>query len=341
MVGVSDVALSRASSQGHVLCALCPHGCALDPGKKGLCGVRAGNADGVASLVYGRPAALNIDPIEKKPLFHFYPSCAVFSYGLQGCNLRCRGCQNASLSRGPLRQDLAQLSPGEIVDAARKAGCGMVAATYSEPIVWAEYAHDVAAEARLAGLKNVMVTGGYVNAAVREWLFEPFDAANVDLKGFGDDMYRSWTGGSLAPVLETILYLRKKPNFWLELTTLVVPGINDDPDMLRAEFSWIFSNLGACVPLHLSAFHPAAQAMSIPRTPAETLLRARDLAHEAGLKFVYLGNVPAENDTWCPDCGAVLLLRRGYQTQQPGLSGDQCRFCSRRLEGVFLAQENS
>jgi len=340
MVGVSDVALSRSSSQGHVLCMLCPRECVLTPGQRGLCGVREEDSGVVASLVYGRPEALHVDPIEKKPLFHFYPSREVFSYGLQGCNLRCRGCQNASLSRGPLRHGLARLSPGEIVEAARKAHCDMVAATYSEPTVWAEYAHDVAVEARLAGLKNVIVTSGYICAAAREWLFEPFDAANVDLKGFSDEMYRSWTGGSLAPVLETILYLREKPNFWLELTTLIVPGINDDPEMLRAEFSWIFSKLGASVPLHLSAFHPAAQAMSIPGTPTETLLRARDLAHEAGLKFVYLGNVPIENDTHCPECGAVLLHRRGYHTECSGLSGEKCRICSHRLEGVFSAQEN-
>ena len=319
-----------------IICELCPRACSLKPGQVGVCGARIADAQRVIPLNHGCLSAVHVDPIEKKPLYHFYPGCRALSLGGFGCNLMCRGCQNASISRA--RADCSDgfcMLPQDIVAHAQKYACPVIAYTYNEPIVWHEFACETAQAARETGIKNIMVTAGYVTANAREKIFAHMDAANVDLKGFTETFYRSWAKAELALVLETIEYLHHLPGFWLELTTLLIPGQNDAQADLEAEFSWIAERLGTDIPIHLSAFHPAWQAKEIPATPIETLEKALKLAKEAGLHHVYLGNVPLSSDTVCPKCGQLLISRWGYHTEIRGLKNGKCSACDSQLAGVF------
>lgn len=319
-----------------VICGLCPRTCSLKPGQIGFCGARIAESGKVVPLNHGILSAIHVDPIEKKPLYHFYPGSRALSLGGFGCNLMCRGCQNASISRANANcADGFRMSPHEIVTSAKKHECPIVAYTYNEPIVWGEFACETASAAHDAGLKNIMVTAGYVTEAYREKIFSCMDAANVDLKGFSESFYRNWTKAELGPVLETIEYLHQLPDFWLELTTLLIPGQNDAQGELEAEFTWIADHLGCDVPLHLSAFHPAWKAKEIPSTPFETLERALLLAKKAGLNHVYLGNVTASVNTVCSNCGHLLISRWGYRTELRGISHGCCAFCGNRVAGVF------
>jgi len=324
---------------GRVRCRVCLHECVLAEGATGRCGVRGNEGGTVVSTVYGGCSGLSVDPIEKKPLYHFLPGSTVLSFGTAGCNLACRFCQNPSLSRarGP-DPSVVAVGPEEIAALAERQGCPSVAFTYNEPVVFLEYAMDTARACRVRGLKTVAVTAGYVQGAARADLFAAMDAANVDLKAFTETFYRELCGARLAPVLDTLRYLRHQTAVWLELTTLLIPGRNDSDDELHALTRWVADELGPEVPLHFSAFHPVPGFDEIPPTSLETLRRARGIAQENGLRFVYLGNVrdPDGGVTRCAGCGAELLARAGYRTalRQLDESG-MCRHCGTRLPGVF------
>ncbi len=317
-------------------CPICPNHCLLSEGQLGACSARTIKNGQFVHADHGLLSAIHIDPIEKKPLYHFLPSTNALSIGSFGCNLKCRGCQNDSLSRVNIRQaDGFKLSPERIVQEAIQHQCPSIAYTYNEPIVWTEFVQETAQKARESSIKNVVVTAGYVTGKARETLFQNVDAANVDLKGFSDDFYKSWASGSLSPILETLEYLHHLPNFWLEITTLLIPEINTNPADLEAEFSWISEHLGPDVPLHLSAFHPACEAKDIPRTPQAMLLMALNLAKAAGLHFVYLGNVPLAVPTTCPDCGCHIIERMAYNASIEGLIHGKCRNCGRQIPGIW------
>ena len=294
------------------------------------------------SLAWGRAAAVAMDPVEKKPLYHFLPGGRVLSVGTLGCNLSCRFCQNDGLSRASagevdaLAEEQA-LAPGEVAAAARGRGVPMVAFTYNEPAVWVEWAAETAAACREAGVRTVAVTNGYVSGKAREAFFGGMDAANVDWKAFTDGFYREQCGARLGPVLETLEWIRRETGCWLEVTTLVIPGLNDSDGELEALSGWVAEKLGAETPLHFSAFYGACEMVGAAPTPVATLLRARRIAEGAGLKHVYLGNVRVKGggDTRCAGCGAVLVEREGFGARVrwgEGAAG-VCPECGRRCKG--------
>jgi pyruvate formate lyase activating enzyme len=331
---------------GRLQCDVCPRACKLRPGQRGVCFVRAretvDGVDGVALTTYGRSSGFCVDPIEKKPLAHFLPGSATFSFGTAGCNLACRFCQNWDISKSKEIDTLADAaSPDEIADAAVELGCRSVAFTYNDPTIFLEYAVDVADACHERGILTVAVTAGYMCPQPRAELFSHLDAANIDLKGFTEEFYRHVAGGSLAPVLETLEYLVHETEVWLEITTLLIPGENDTDAELDAMTRWIAERLGPDVPLHFSAFHPDWKMTDRPPTPAATLTRARTLAMRNGLRYVYTGNVHdrAGGSTWCHGCGALLIERDWYELGRWGLAPDGCcAACGVRVPGVFEAR---
>jgi pyruvate formate lyase activating enzyme len=329
----------HALSDGRIQCDLCPRDCRLHEGQRGACFVRQRTGDRMVLTTYGRSSGFCIDPIEKKPLAHFYPGSSVFSFGTAGCNLACKFCQNWDISKS---RDMDRLmdaaSPAEIAQAAHGLGCKSVAFTYNDPVIFAEYAMDVADACRALGVKTVAVTAGYIHAAARRDFFAKIDAANVDLKSFSEDFYYRTTGAHLQPVLDTLMYLRQETNVWLELTTLLIPGRNDSDEELLALSEWVRRELGADVPLHFSAFHPDFRMTDVPPTPRQTLQRARRIAREAGLRHVYTGNVhDREGDTTaCAHCQTPLIVRDWYQIERYALRDDgTCPVCATRLAGHF------
>ena len=323
---------------GTVQCLLCPHGCIIEPGQRGTCGVRA-NIDGeLVSLVYGRPVAVHVDPIEKKPLYHFQPGSGSFSIATVGCNLGCRFCQNWEISQA-LPEDVPpyELPPERVVDEALRYGCSSISYTYTEPIIFYEYMFDTATLARQSGLKNVMVTAGYINQGPLEQLATVIDAVNVDLKAMSDRYYREMCYGTLEPVLRTILTL-VEAGVWVELTNLVIPGWNDSEEDITALVDWVLSEIGSSVPLHFSRFMPMYQLTELPPTPVETLSSARSAALSAGMSFVYVGNVvTAEGShTFCPGCGRRLIARQGYLIDEMTLTPEgNCPDCGEPIPGVW------
>jgi pyruvate formate lyase activating enzyme len=289
------------------------------------------------TLAYGNPCAVHVDPIEKKPLFHYLPGSASFSIATAGCNLDCRFCQNWQISQSR-PEDLVneEMTPEQVVDAALASGSRTVAYTYSEPTVFLEYMLDCAKLAHERGLRNVYHSNGYIAEAPLRELCGYLDAANVDLKGFTDDYYSDMCGGSLAPVLRSLRVLREE-GVHLEITTLLIPGRNDDPETLRLMCRWIRQNLGPSVPVHFSRFHPQHRLTDVPPTPVERLEAARAIAMEEGLEYVYIGNVPGHeaNSTYCPACGATAVRRIGYTADPSGLRGGSCRACGTALPGVW------
>ncbi|MEZ6192153.1 MAG: AmmeMemoRadiSam system radical SAM enzyme [Phycisphaerales bacterium] len=323
---------------GKVVCTLCPRECQIPEGGRGFCFVRANHGNELVLTTYGRSSGFCIDPIEKKPLAHFLPGTSVMSLGTAGCNLGCKFCQNWDISKSREMDTLAsEATPEMIVHAAEDAGCRSIAFTYNDPIIWAEYAIDIAKAARPAGIKTVAVTAGYINAEARGAFFEWIDAANVDLKAFSETFYRKLTQTKLQPVLDTLFYLKHETDVWLEITTLVIPGENDSDEELGAMCGWIVEKLGPDVPVHFSAFHPDFKMMDTPRTPHETLIRARQVGLDAGLRFVYIGNVhdPARESTYCPDCGLLLIERDWYNLGRYAVVDGCCGGCGGRLPGVF------
>ena len=329
----------HALGDGRLQCDLCPRFCKLRNGQRGLCFVRARANDEILLTTYGRSSGFCVDPIEKKPLNHFLPGTPTLSFGTAGCNLACKFCQNWDISKSRESDRLqASASPIAIADAAIKSGSRSVAYTYNDPVIFLEYAVDVARACRERDVKNVAVTAGYVTEQAREEFFRHMDAANIDLKAFTDRFYWKVCGGHLAPVLETLCYLKQATAVWFELTTLLIPGENDSEDEIHAMTQWIMENLGPDVPLHFTAFHPDWKMMDTPGTPTSTLTRSRDIALRTGLRYVYTGNVhdPQGSSTYCYNCGETLIGRDGYELSAWNLqSNGQCNNCGTRIAGVF------
>ncbi|MGD1984056.1 MAG: AmmeMemoRadiSam system radical SAM enzyme [Chromatiaceae bacterium] len=324
---------------GRIQCDLCPRYCHLRDGQRGLCFVRAREKDRLVLTTYGRSSGFCVDPIEKKPLNHFLPGTAVFSFGTAGCNLACKFCQNWDISKSREIDTLAdQASPEQIAATAERLGCRSVAFTYNDPVIFLEYAVDTAKACRARDIKTVAVTAGYICDEPRREFFAHMDAANVDLKAFTEDFYHRLTGGHLQPVLDTLQYIHDETDCWLELTTLLIPGENDsDAEIVRLA-EWCLSHLGPDVPLHFSAFHPDYKMTDRPPTPPATLRRARQLALDAGLHYVYVGNVhdPEADSTWCPGCGKRLIERDWYQLGEWQLDDSgRCAACGTPIAGVF------
>ncbi len=326
---------------GRVQCDLCPRDCKLHEGQRGFCFVRANEGHQMVLKTYGRSSGFCVDPIEKKPLAHFYPGTSVLSFGTAGCNLGCRFCQNWDISKATEWDKLAdQASPEAIAARAKQLGCKSVAFTYNDPTIFAEYAIDVAQACRAEGIKTVAVTAGYIHPKPRAELYAVMDAANVDLKAFTEDFYQRITFAHLQPVLETIEYLVKETNVWTELTTLVIPGHNDSDDELARLSEWVVTKLGPDVPLHFSAFHPDFKMLKVPATPPETLKRARLQAMKAGLRYVYTGNMhDLEGDTtFCHQCKTKLIIRDWYEVLEYQVAGGKCPYCAVPLAGRFDAK---
>jgi pyruvate formate lyase activating enzyme len=326
-------------ADGRVRCEVCPRYCALHDGQRGMCFVRAREGDGVVLTTYGRSSGFCVDPIEKKPLDHFLPGTEVLSFGTAGCNLGCRFCQNWDISKSREVDRLTDAaSPEQIAQAALDAGCRSVAFTYNDPVIFLEYAVDVARACHARGLKTVAVTAGYVCPEPRAEMYQHMDAANVDLKGFTEDFYRKVCLGHLQPVLETLVYLKRETQVWFEITTLLIPGHNDSDAEVTALSEWILRELGPDVPLHFTAFHPDFQMLDTSPTPPTTLSRARRIALRTGLHYVYTGNVHDEDgqSTRCASCGDVLIGRDWYTLTRWTLTpAGLCQRCGTRLPGLF------
>jgi pyruvate formate lyase activating enzyme len=330
----------RALPSGKLLCFLCPRLCEIPEGKAGFCFIRANEGGRLVNLGYGKSTGFAVDPIEKKPLNHFFPGTRVLSFGTAGCNLGCKFCQNWDISKARIDDKRSESgSPEAVVELALETGCAGIAYTYNDPVIWAEYAIDIARVAREAGLKNVFVTAGYVTPEARAEVFEFMDATNVDLKAFSEDFYRHVTLSHLEPVKETLVWLRRETSVWLEITTLLIPGKNDSDDEIRRQCDWIVRELGVDVPLHFTAFHPDFKMLDVQRTPPETLLRARAIAHSAGIRFCYVGNVHDRDGqtTFCPRCGAALIRRDWHAILDYRLDDDRCADCGERIPGRFPA----
>jgi pyruvate formate lyase activating enzyme len=326
-------------ADGRVQCDACPRHCRLREGQRGLCYVRQRLDDEVRLVSYGRSSGFCVDPIEKKPLNHFYPGSRVLSFGTAGCNLACKFCQNWDMSKSREMDTLADAAmPERLAEAAVELACQSVAFTYNDPIIFLEYAVDVAQACRAEGVKSVAVTAGYVDPEPRAEFFRAMDAANVDLKAFSERFYHRICGGHLAPVLETLRYIRQESDTWLEITTLLIPGENDSDRELEQMTAWVVENLGPDVPMHFSAFHPDWKMRNVGPTPAETLTRARRIARANGVRFAYTGNVhdPEGGSTWCPGCGELLIERDWYRLGRWELDhAGCCRHCGFELPGRF------
>ncbi|HUP98026.1 MAG TPA: AmmeMemoRadiSam system radical SAM enzyme [Usitatibacter sp.] len=331
----------HALDDGRIQCDLCPRDCRLHEGQRGACFVRARVADRMVLTTYGRSSGFCVDPIEKKPLNHFLPGSAVLSFGTAGCNLACKFCQNWDISKSrDMDRLMDRATPAAIAQAARDSGSRSVAFTYNDPVIFAEYAMDTADACRAEGVQTVAVTAGYISPQARREFYAKMDAANVDLKGFTDEFYVKLTGAKLAPVLETLVYLRHETNVWLEITTLLIPGKNDSAEEARAMSRWICRELGPDVPLHFTAFHPDFKMTDLPPTPASTLTRARRIAMEEGLHFVYTGNVHDREGgtTFCPGCKAALIARDWHRIEAYRVTQDgRCPECARAIPGRFEA----
>lgn len=330
------------TTDGRVQCSLCPRFCTLRDGQRGFCFVRKNEGGKLVLDTYGRSSGFAVDPVEKKPLNHFLPGSKVLSFGTAGCNLACKFCQNWTISTSREFDSLAQsASPNEIAEMAVEMGCEAVAFTYNDPVIFAEYAIDTALACRERGVAPIAVTAGYISEEPRQDFFPVMAAANIDLKGFTDDFYRKVTGGRLATVLDTLRFVAST-DCWLEITTLLIPGLNDSNEELAEMSKWIVDNLGRDVPHHFSAFYPTHRMRDVPPTPPSTLRRAREIAKGEGENFVYTGNVfdPEGQSTYCQHCGKRVIKRENYRVGSlqlrisPGGVAD-CQYCGGRIPGVF------
>ncbi len=326
-------------SNGKIRCELCPHFCKMSDGQRGLCFVRQRHGGQLRQMTYGRSSGFCIDPVEKKPLNHFYPNTPILSFGTAGCNLSCKFCQNWDISRaGEFDRLTAQALPAEIAQAALDHQCKSVALTYNDPIIYIEYGRDVAIECQKLGIHVVAVTSGYINDKARKEFFSFINAANVDLKAFSPSFYQELTGGELQTVLDSLVYIRHKTKVWLEITTLLIPGENDSPSELNKLAEWIMGELGPDTPIHFSAFHPDYKMTHLPLTPLNTLIMARDISMEKGLRYVYTGNVhyPPGDTTFCPKCNASVIERDWYQLSAYHLTPEgKCNHCFEPIVGHF------
>ena len=331
-------AMFYEKQDGNVVkCSLCSHRCRIREGLRGICGVRENRNGTLYSLVYGRIASRGVDPIEKKPLFHFHPGSTAYSFGTVGCNFRCEYCQNWEISQSP-KPDRPimgdKVTPEEIVRAAKNLGCKSIAYTYSEPVIFMEYAYDTAKIAAKQGLKNVFVTNGYATKEAINEIAPYLHAVNIDLKSLDDEFYRKNCGARLEPVLEAIR-LHKKLGIWTEVTTLIIPGLNDSMEELKKIAKFI-KGVGEEIPWHISRFFPAYMLIDLPPTPVENLRKAREIGLHSGLRYVYLGNVPGEGEnTYCHSCGELLIERNGYMINRNRLSEVECSHCGSHIDGLF------
>ncbi|HYG66243.1 MAG TPA: AmmeMemoRadiSam system radical SAM enzyme [Anaeromyxobacteraceae bacterium] len=335
---IHDARYWEPAADGRVLCTLCPRRCRVGEGQAGFCFIRQNHGGKLVTLGYARSTGFAVDPIEKKPLNHYLPGSPVLSFGTAGCNLGCRFCQNWDISKAKLADSRSEdWEPARVVNLAIDSGAPGLAFTYNDPVIWAEFAIDCAKEARRRGLFTVFVSAGFVEEKAREEIFPHMDAANIDLKAFTEEFYGKATLSRLAPVLETLAWLAKAKTTWVEVTNLMIPGLNDAPEETRALSEWIGANMGAEVPLHFTAFHPDYKMRDLPHTPARTLTGARAIAREVGLKYVYTGNVhdPDGQTTWCPGCGAAVIRRDWFAIRGAGLEGDHCRNCGTKIAGRF------
>jgi pyruvate formate lyase activating enzyme len=337
---LEEAMLYEKQPGGRVRCNLCSHHCTVAEGKKGVCHVRVNRGGTLRTLVHGKTIAREVDPIEKKPLFHFHPGSTAYSIATAGCNFRCRWCQNWQISQIPRDWDVVpgdKATPEEIVADTQRSGCRSIAYTYTEPTVFFEYAYETARLARESGIANVFVTNGYMSQVALETLHPLLDAANVDLKAFRDETYRKYVGARLEPVLNSMRTLNRL-GVWLEVTTLVIPGINNAPEELRDAARFVAEELGAGTPWHISRFFPAHGMIDVPPTPVSTLEDAREIGRDAGLRYVYLGNVGREASTYCHACDELLIRRSQF-----GIAGNRvgpescCPKCGISVAGIGMA----
>jgi pyruvate formate lyase activating enzyme len=329
----------HALDDGRVQCDVCPRACKLRDGQRGLCFVRAREGDGIVLTTYGRSSGFCVDPIEKKPLNHFLPGSSVLSFGTAGCNLACRFCQNWDISKSKETDTLAdEASPETIARAAEELGCRSVAFTYNDPVIFLEYANDVADACRDRGIRSVAVTAGYVCPEPRADFFSHVDAANVDLKAFTEDFYFRLSGGHLQDVLDTLEYLVQETDVWVEITNLLIPGHNDSSHEIDAMTTWVVEHLGRDVPMHFTAFHPDFRMRDVEPTPPATLRRAREIALANGVRHAYTGNVHDADggSTRCPSCGETVIARDWYELGRYDLTDDgRCGYCDTPVAGRF------
>lgn len=322
----------------NVRCFLCAHHCIISEGRRGICGVRENRGGTLYSLVYGKLISMNVDPIEKKPFFHFHPASTSLSVSTVGCNFKCRHCQNADISQYPkIHTDIPgeEISPEEVVKAAERSGCRSIAYTYTEPTIFFEFAYDCARLAHQRGIKNVFVSNGYTSPEAVRTIAPFLDGNDIDLKG-GDEFYKKVCGAKLQPVLDTIK-LMKELGVWVEVTTLIIPSYNDSEDSLNSIIEFIKS-VDNSIPWHVTQFYPTFEMLNQPRTPVDTLRRAREMGLKKGLKYVYEGNVPGEGgeNTYCPNCHGLLIERFGYHIKQNKIKGGGCLACGTKIEGVWV-----
>lgn len=327
----------RALAQDRVKCLLCPRGCETDPGERGFCGVRENRGGELRTLVYGRAASINVDPIEKKPFFHVLPGSPVFSFATAGCNMACKNCQNWQLSQSrPEEVPARDLPPAKLVDLAKKQSASLIAGTYSEPTVFTEYLLDVAREGNKRGLRTVSVTAGQIARAPMVDLCRELAAVKIDLKSMREEFYRSNCQGTLKPVLATIELVRER-GVWLEIVYLVIPTLNDSDEEIKDLARWVRTHVGAEVPLHFSRFHPQHRLKNLPPTPYATLDRCQKLAAAEGLEYVYVGNLPGHpaESTFCPKCGKILIRREGFRVNASNVTKGRCKFCRHPIPGIW------
>lgn len=320
-----------------VMCQLCPNECTLKLGEMGNCRNRKNYKGKLYSIAYGNPCAVHVDPIEKKPLYHFLPTSKAYSIATAGCNLACLNCQNWNISQvSPEETRNQDLMPEEVVEQSQLFNCKSIAYTYSEPITFYEYAYDTAKIAREKGIKNVIVSAGYINEKPLRNLCKYIDGANIDLKSFSNDLYLRLNGGTLEPVKRTLKILAEE-GVWLEITNLIIPSWTDDMDMIKRMCEWLVeNNLDTC-PLHFSRFHPMYKLTQLPPTPASTLTEARKIALHAGMKYVYIGNLPVKDagNTICPNCKATVIERKGYSILKNAIVNEKCKYCGEKIHGVW------
>jgi len=335
---MKEAMLYAALEEGRVQCLLCHHRCTLSAGSRGICGVRENRDGRLYSLVFGRAISLNVDPIEKKPIFHLFPGSRSFSVAAVGCNFHCLQCQNHEISQMPAdrkRIEGSSVSPSAIVSLAKESGCRSIAYTYTEPTIYFEYAFETSVIARQEGVKNIFVTNGYMTEDALNTIRPYLDAANVDLKSFQKKFYKEVCGARLEPVLENLKIMRQM-GIWVEVTTLVIPTLNDSDKELE-EIAQFIVSLGPEVPWHISAFHPTYQMTDLPRTPASRLHRAREIGIKAGLRYVYCGNIPGEEgeDTCCPRCGELVIERVGFRVVKNEAKKGECSYCHSTIDGIW------
>ncbi len=320
-----------------VHCYLCPWNCVIKPNNFGNCGARKNIEGKLYPLVYAKPVSVAIDPIEKKPLYHFFPGSSALSIGTLGCNLHCLNCQNYDISQSKADEFIRrEVQPKELIETAIKNNCKSISYTYNEPTIFYEYVLETAKLARKKGIKNTMVTNGYINKEPLKELYPLIDAANIDLKSLDEDFYKRICGVRLKPVLEAIKEI-KKIGTWIELTNLIIPGHNDKKEQIEKLVKWVKENVGIKTPLHFSAFYPTYKMLDAERTPPQTLLKAKEIAKKHGLKYIYLGNTSLQDsgNTYCPKCNKLLIERGWFEVYKNNIKNNSCPYCNEKIDGVF------